>query len=163
MAFSPGSGLAPTVHILCLSYLKHPFQVLESLPMSWWVDPGVFNQGNIQNVQGCGTPGQGLGNTGLFDVTFDCLSKDYILLYLEIWLNTQKIVGKEIHVVKWVVVESYKCTISKKLWAGFVLVFLFIFYLRVSGMEVELMRYVYSIIWTEIRGSFFSWPAIRSL
>ncbi len=35
-------GASPTLHILHVSFVWHPFQVLEFLLMSWWVESGVI-------------------------------------------------------------------------------------------------------------------------
>ncbi len=49
-------------------YLTHPFQVLPSLLMSSWVELGVIDEGDIQNMQGWWYSRTGLRTTGLFDL-----------------------------------------------------------------------------------------------
>ncbi len=52
-------------HFECLPYLTHLFHVLQSLLTSWWVESGVLDKGDIQNVQGRGSSRTGLGSTDL--------------------------------------------------------------------------------------------------
>ncbi len=39
-------------HFVCVPYQTHPIHVLQSLLTSWWVESGVLDKGDIQNVQG---------------------------------------------------------------------------------------------------------------
>ncbi len=50
-------------HFVCLPFQTHPVQVLQSLLMSWWVESGVSDKGDIQNVQGRGACRTGLKTT----------------------------------------------------------------------------------------------------
>ncbi len=52
-------------HFVCFPYLTHLIHVLQSLLTSWWVESGVLEKGDIQNVQGYGSSRTGLGSTDL--------------------------------------------------------------------------------------------------
>ncbi len=55
-------GASPTLHILHVSFVWHTFQVLELLLMSWWVESGVIDKGDMQNVQCWGGSRNEFGN-----------------------------------------------------------------------------------------------------
>ncbi len=66
VVFKPLHEVPPALHILYVSlYLTHPLQVLQSL-MSWWVESGVIDEGDIQNVQGWGYSRTGLRTTAIW-------------------------------------------------------------------------------------------------
>ncbi len=50
-------------HFVCLPNQTHPIQFLQSLLMSWWVESGVLDKGDIQKVQGRRASRTGLGST----------------------------------------------------------------------------------------------------
>ncbi len=54
-----------SAHFVCLPCQTHLIQVLQSLLTSWWVESGVSDKGDIQNVQGRGACRTGLKTTGL--------------------------------------------------------------------------------------------------
>ncbi len=56
---APGPNTAHFASLLCLT---HPIQVLESLLMSWWSESGVFDWGDMENMQCCGASGNMVGN-----------------------------------------------------------------------------------------------------
>ncbi len=56
-------SLPNTAHFACLLCLTHPFQVLELLLMSWWVESGVIDKGDMQNVQCWGGSRNEFGKT----------------------------------------------------------------------------------------------------
>ncbi len=58
-------GPPATTHFVCLPHRPHPFQVLQTLLMSWWVESGVLNEGDIQNMLWLGVPRTGLRTTVL--------------------------------------------------------------------------------------------------
>ncbi len=58
VVLKPVLGPPATTHFVCLSHMPHPFQVLQTPLMSWWVESGVLNGGDIQNMLWLGSPGQ---------------------------------------------------------------------------------------------------------
>ncbi len=58
-------GPPASTHFVCLPHRPRPFQVLQTLLMSWWVESGVLNEGDIQNMLWLGVPRTGLRTTGV--------------------------------------------------------------------------------------------------
>ncbi len=54
-------SLPNTAHFACLLCLTHPFQLLELLLMSWWVESGVIDKGDMQMCSVGEAPGTSLG------------------------------------------------------------------------------------------------------
>ncbi len=62
----PLHEVPPTLHILYVSlFLTHALQVLLPPLMSWWVESGVIDEGEIQIVQGWRYSRIGLKTTAL--------------------------------------------------------------------------------------------------
>ncbi len=60
---NPGPGRPPTLHILCVSLIKHTW--FNSLKETPGPEMGVSDKGDIQNVQCWGCPGRGLRNSAI--------------------------------------------------------------------------------------------------
>ncbi len=58
-------GPPATTYFVCLSHRPHPIQVLQILLMSWWVESGVLNEGDIQNMLWLGVPRTSLRTTAV--------------------------------------------------------------------------------------------------
>ncbi len=61
-------GPPATTYFVSLSYMTHPVQVLPILLMSWWIESGVLNEGDIQNMLWLGVPRTGLRTTDLDNI-----------------------------------------------------------------------------------------------
>ncbi len=64
VVLKPVLGTPATTHFICLSHRPHPFQVLQTLLMRW-VESGVLNEGDIQNMLWLGVPRTGLRTSGV--------------------------------------------------------------------------------------------------
>ncbi len=60
-------------HFVCLPCQTHPIRVLQSLLTSWWVESGVSDKGDIQNVRGRDACRTGLKTTALEYLMFNLL------------------------------------------------------------------------------------------
>ncbi len=69
-------------HFVSLPYQTHPNHVLQSLLMSWWVESGVLDKGDTQNVQGYGSSRTGLGSTVLLWIKYWHMWFESLLVFI---------------------------------------------------------------------------------